>query len=163
MKPPAPVTNAHGFIAFDILTSPSQTCGVHTARYGGRWRPQAPRGSSPIVRGLRAPGDANEAALRKWKRACELVPDVLTRRRVICCAGRYSPKLDIRVRKWPRPWLPPVAGRSRWPKRSDLYRFRVCIAEHGRERRVRSVPRLCRNIPEPLAPGPRCKWHSGAA
>src|SRR3954447_26742970 len=31
MKPPAPVTNAQGFIAFDILTSPpSQTFGVHT-------------------------------------------------------------------------------------------------------------------------------------
>src|SRR5437870_3657242 len=30
MKPPAPVTNAQGFIAFDILTSPSRTFGVQT-------------------------------------------------------------------------------------------------------------------------------------
>ena len=77
----------------------------HRSRYDGRRRAQAPRRSSPIVRSpLRASGELNGVAPRKWKcmRVRARYPDaaLTATERAIHCAGpgRWS---DIH-RSWHR-------------------------------------------------------------
>src|SRR3981081_1866924 len=83
MKPPAPVTNAQGFIAFDILSSPSQTFDVHTghvtAEGGGLKRQervaQRQEGVARLVKVVVRQTTGRHCANGN----AELGPDVLTR------------------------------------------------------------------------------------